>query len=78
MFIYNLIGIKICLDEKRIILGILKDDRIGFSTQKSLNLINRVILIGKHTISKYEVNNIGNQIIFFEKELWVRNLSSLI
>ena len=78
MFIYNLTGIKICLDEKRVILGILKDDRISFSTQKALNLINRVILIGKHTISKYKVNNIGNPIIFFEKELWVRNLSSLI
>ena len=78
LVVYNMLGIKIKLNERRVLLGILKGDDIGICTTKSLDLINRVILIGKHTISKFKVDNSGNPIILLEKELWIRNLSTMI
>ena len=74
LVIYNLSGIKIKLNEKMVMVGILKGDDIVLCNPKSLDIINRVILIGKHTISKFKVDNSGNPLILLENELWIRNL----
>ncbi len=75
LVIYNLSRIKIKINEKIVLLGILKGENIGLCNPKSLDIINRVILIGKYTISKFKVDNSGNPLILLEKELCIRNLS---
>ena len=73
-YVYNKTGVRINFDEKRVIIGILNDDSIHPCTKQSLNIINKVILIGKHTISKFKFDRNGCPIILFEKEIWIRNL----
>ena len=67
-------GKRVNLNERRIIFGIMKEDEIYSETKICQNLINKIILIGKHTISKFKFLKSGNPIILLENELWIRNL----
>ena len=70
-YVIRFSGKRIILDEKRVIFGILKEDYVCSEAKKTLHIINKIILIGKHTISKFKFLKSGNPIILFENELWM-------
>ena len=73
--IHKKTGLRFGLDEKRVLFGILKDDTILPCRNQALNIINKIILIGKHTISKFKFERSGSPIVLFEREIWIRDLN---
>ena len=53
-YILRFSGKIVRLDEKRVLFGILKDDELYSEMKKSQIIINKIILIGEHTISKFK------------------------
>ena len=65
------IGCIIKIEEKHAMLGFLHDNHFCLSDRKYLNLL---VLISKHTISKFKFEPIGKIKILFERELTLRML----
>ena len=59
------------LSEKIIIIGLLGSENLS---NKDIDYINKVCLIGKMTISKYKFHKTGNIELTFENELRIRGL----
>ena len=59
------------LSEKIVIIGLLGSENLS---NKDIDYINKVCLIGKMTISKYKFHKTGNIELTFENELRIRGL----
>ena len=68
-------GKKIELTERNKLIGILISDE--FETVKK-KIINKIILVGKHSISKYKYEKVGNIKLLLEHQLSFHGLLSPI
>ena len=64
-------GKKVTLSERNKLFGILLSDNFDFNNRK---LVNKVILVCKHTISKYKFEKIGSVKLMLEHQLSFRGL----
>ena len=66
-----MVGKRVSLDAKTILLGIISDTTLNTKTR---NIINHVILIAKMTISKVKYGKYLNPVILFHSECRKRNI----
>ena len=64
-------GKKIELTERNKLFGILSSEDFEMNNKK---IINKIILVSKHSISKYKYEKVGNIKLLFEHQLSFRNL----
>ena len=70
--IFKISGQVIKLNEKIIMIGLFNDTLVY--SRNVQNLVNRICLIGKLSISRYRYFRQGKISIIFEKELLLRNI----
>ena len=66
-YIFILTGQLLKLDEKTIMIGLIGGKNINGNS--FTNIVNKICLIGKFTISKFRINKTGKISILFEREL---------
>ena len=70
--IFKLTDKAVSLTETIVMTGLFPDEVI--LDNKSVETINHICLIGKHTISKYKREAYEKINILFERDLWIRNI----